>query len=473
MQKYIISVDWFQIACKRNPSQSISEGMYFTGTDSKPEGKPNIYKLTQGREYNAIFGNCLSVELHDFRLATIYCEPRPSSMKKSLCLIKVANPLLYSPRWMWYLCDIMAALGWEYQSISRIDVCCDFNTFYGGLDPREFIRRYLRSGVYSDICPSYYRVGGNKYEVIGRKKIFSEFDGGFESTSAKHVAEYLRFGQRKSGVAVYLYNKSLELDEQKSKRYIRKLWIDGGLLDDEQNPVFRLEFSISPAIMNVKCQRTEEERQQLAIARSVKSNTIDRWRVRSLALDDFGTQAAVENVFWGFATKYFRFKLVGRQATPFHWKDVVLFETNFSSQLKPYRCSFPMDGGVAERNAANRLEQILTECQSLSITESASIETSIAVLRKLSQEKQSIYQPEQLERVTEGLRKGWSWEELRKRRIVPTTVLAKLRDVVENAATRELAMYKNDPHVLEAMTEHDAILQSIENEAEAWSQIIK
>lgn len=460
-QIYCINVDWFQVSCTRDYKQALSEGMYVYGTATTDNGREICYKLTQPREFNALFGNCLSVELHGFRLATIYCEPRPSSIPRNLCLIKMSNPVLYSRRWQWYLADIMAALRWKYKSISRVDVACDFNYFSGGLDPREFIRRYMNSGAWCPEQVSYYRVGGNKYSIIGKKRAQSIEVKNNSVGGCVHDVQYLRFGQRISGVTTYLYNKSLELSEQKNKQYIADYWQKVGLLNTPEVPVFRLEISIGNKASSVKVKRTDDQLNEFREAEGLRKHVLDKWSVRSLAFDDFGTQEMVERVFWAYASHYFRFKIVGPQHTPTHWQDCVLFDASFAVSMKPYRITFPLDSGRAEEQAAKRLEMLLYSADSLSVEERISLDSAIMSLKRLAGLKQTTFSPEVLDKLQNGLTKGWSWEEFQRRRIIPYPVLQRLREYVENAAVRELEYLKSDPQVMRAITELDCTYEML------------
>lgn len=460
-QKYSISVDWFQVSATRDPRQELAEGLYLYGTATTDDGRELCYHLTLPREFNAIFGACLSVELHGFRLATIYFSPRPSTIPKSLCMVKMANPVLYSSRWCWYLCDILAALKWKFKAISRVDLCADFNYFSQGLAPTEFIRRYLNSGPWNPGQVSYFRVNGNKYSLIGEKKVSSEIFRGKEKTTCVHDVQYIRFGSHSSGVCTYLYNKTLELNTKGNKRYIRDHWQRVGLVDTTDTPVFRLEISIGNQATFVKVKRSEEEKSQQRAAASLRRSTLDQFSVRSLSLDDFGTQQFIERVFWSYASHYFRFKIVGTQATPYHWTDLVLFDVRFVTSMKPCRISYSLDSGVAERNAANKLDQLLYTATDLSVVEMVSLENAVSVLRRLSGLKQQSFSQEQLEKVKNGLLSGWSWAELQRRRILPLPLLEKLKERVDNYAARELMYYRNDPYVAEAMDNLDATYQML------------
>lgn len=464
-QLYAISVDWFQVSCKRDPKQILGEGMYVYGTATTDDGRELCYKLASPKEFNAIFNTCLSVQYHGFTLATIYLEPRPTTIPASMCLVKMANAVLYSSRWCWYLCDILAALKWEFRAISRVDLCCDFNRFAQGMTPREFIQRYMASGPYDPTKVSYYRVHGNKYTIIGEKKLVPKDVSGLSEDCLRHDFEYLRFGKRSSGVNVYLYNKTAELNASGKKAYIRDLWQRVGLTDTTDEPVFRLEISINSSGCNVKAKVDDETLNERRTADGMYHQVFDRWHVRSLSLDDFGTQQLVEGAFWSYASHYFSFRIVGSQRSPQHWTPLILFTPRFVTSFKPCRLSTPLDSGVSERNAANHIEKLLYSAADLSVVELVSLKNAADILRRLSHLKQTSYQPEQLEKAVTGLTAGWSWEELNRRKVIPAPAIERLKDVVENHATRELMFYRRDPFVSQSMDECDAAWELVREEA--------
>lgn len=463
---YSVSVDWFQVSCTRDVRQSLSEGMYVYGTATTDSGRELCYAITAAKEFNALFGNCLCVRLHGFPLATIYCEPRPSSIPASLCLIKMSNPVLYSARWMWYLCDIMAALKWQFKSVSRIDLCCDFNYFAGHLAPTEFIRRYLESGPWNPSIISYWRVHGNRYTIIGEKKNISEDVRNLSASVIRHDVEYLRFGQRTSGVCTYLYNKTRELSVKKNKLYIRDHWAKVGLVDTDEVPVYRLEISVSNAASRIQVNDSDEVKNEKRAAKSMYEMNLSNFSVRALSLNDFATAQSIETMFWAYANHYFRFKRVGPQKSRQKWEDVPLFDAKLTTDIKPYLASYPLNSGVRERNAASCLEHVLYHSSDLSIEEQVSIDNAISILRRLSQTKSLTFDEQTEKRLQKALDKGWTWEDLERRRILPRRLLSQLRDLVENAATRELMFVRRDAQAARAMDELFATYEMLGEDVE-------
>lgn len=460
----MISLDWFQISATRNPKQCLSAGMYFQGTHPTEEGKLLTYSTEQPKEFNALFGNCLSVQMHGFPLATIMCEPRVTTIKRQMCLVKVANPLLYSGQWLWYLQDILDALQWKFHAISRVDVCCDFNYFYGGLAPAEFIRRYLHSGRYDVNNPSYYRVGSNKYETIGKKVIKDE-------GLAEHVSEYLRFGTRSTGVCVYLYNKTKELDEKGNKKYIRECWKEFGLTDTPEEPVFRLELSIMTGALQVKRRFTEEQQQERAIAHALYTRTLRTWNIGALCMSDFMTQSNVENVFWAYASKYFRFKIVGTQKFPHNWKDVVLFDADMITTLKPFRISRQAEAGVAERNASKVLQRVLQNLQTIDLEDKVILAEAANILERHYHLKKDTPYPGQARKVIDALQAGHTWQEIKALRVASATQLEGYKDIINRGITAALQPYFNDADCMRAIDKFEADRQLIAEDAKVLGDV--
>lgn len=453
----MISVDWFQISATRNPSQCLTAGMYIQGTHATDEGKLLTYYIEQPKEFNALFGNCLSVQLHGFPLATIMCEPRVSTIRRSMCLVKVANPLLYSGRWLWYLQDILDALKWKYNAISRVDVCCDFNYFYGNLSPAEFIRRYLHSGRYDVENPSYYRVGSNKYETIGKKVV--------QDGSILHQSEYLRFGTRSTGVCVYLYNKTKELNDKGGKKYIRECWSEFGLEDTDETPVFRLELSIMTGALNVKRRFTKEQLQERTIAHALYKQTLRNWNIGALSMSDFMTQANVENVFWAYASKYFRFKIVGTQKFPHNWTDVLLFDVDIMPTLKPFRISKQAEAGIAERNASKVLQRVLGNLETLDLEDKIILQEAATILERHYHLKKDIPYPQQAKKVVDALQAGHTWNEIKALRMASVSQLEGFKRIINDGISAALQPYFNDCDCMKAIDKFEADRQLVAEDA--------
>lgn len=153
------------------------------------------------------------------------------------CSLRLVNRALYDWQPISELYNFLSSLGFHYKkyelcSISRVDICVDFHEdaiMIDGeqLECAEFIRRYM-SG-------EWWKIGPAKCQAFGEE---------FKTGMRYHA---LKFGSPSSMVNVKLYNKTLEMAQQKIKPYIIENWVKCGLLRDDMDttPIWRLEFSIS------------------------------------------------------------------------------------------------------------------------------------------------------------------------------------------------------------------------------------
>ena len=457
MQKYIISVDWFQVSCTRDSEQVLQEGWHIQGVSPIAGKRENVYVLQMAREFNSIFDIAFTVALHDFPIATIYAKPRPSQMPKEACSVKVMNPLLYSGRWAWYLKDICDALGWKIHNIGRVDLACDFNFFADSLPVETFIERYVSKGKGSEGDPRYYRIGSNRFAYIANK-VHNSVEG-----SVAVRGEYLRFGSRSSGVCTYLYNKSKELQDKGGKEYIRDLWKECGLIEDDEHDVWRLEFSINSSATRVKRKLSETEREEQAQNRPIIRATETALQIRKLALDDFLTQSQVEALFWAYANKYFRFKVIGPQQFPHNWPDLTLFEQNIAPVMKPYNVHGSLNSGIAERNAARCIERLLQEERPIPLDEKISLADSIETLERYAHLKGERVTTENLITAVDDLESGLDFESIENSGHLPKNHTKIVKGFLLQALEREYDNILNAPHLAD-LDEEEAFYESVERD---------
>lgn len=238
----------------------------------------------------------------------------------------------------------MRLLGLKYVSLTRVDVCADFQLFAECLAPRTFIARYLADGSVTDGI-QYIRKGSNLYHVTGRKRHRTESGKVSFATQASH--EYLRFGTRRSGVSAYLYNKSLELAESGKKKYIRDMWIANGIQESEDLPVFRLEFSIQSKGMTYERKATHSVMKKLGLK-----------NLSVLQIEDFLPGSRLSDVFFSYAQKYWNFRQVTDVKYTKDMPYVKLFDVDVTPTMMPRDISRSLDSGRAERNAAMCLDRL-------------------------------------------------------------------------------------------------------------------
>ena len=176
--------------------------------------------------------------------AARYFDPRS-------CHIRLCNRTCYAFDAATIMKNFLDKHQFIFMSISRIDICMDFEKFDSGDEPFKFLTRYLKG--------KYAKVNQCTIAVHGK----DEWDGrNYNSVS---------WGSKKSPVFTRFYDKTLELKEGKDKSYIRQAWASCGLVDDfiqltkkgedgafYKPRIWRLEFSIQSAVKNWVCFEVDE-----------------------------------------------------------------------------------------------------------------------------------------------------------------------------------------------------------------------
>lgn len=200
------------------------------------------YKVVPKQHGTQVFKNLASIVSLDSleEVAQIQYNPRSSALKPNLVIVKIANRLLYECDFVELIKEINSGLNLQYNALSRVDVCADFYTFKT-IHPQQLIKNFLLHKA--------RRFGKSKYVLHGNQDKKAEY-------------EYLRFGSDTSQVLVYLYNKSVEMQEVKHKPYIVRRWsmLKYGFEDIATPPdVWRLEFRINNSTLSCVSIETGEE----------------------------------------------------------------------------------------------------------------------------------------------------------------------------------------------------------------------
>lgn len=166
------------------------------------------------------------------RFGVLAAFPRISTMRPDAFQLKVDNMWLYKDDCFRMLAYVCGTLHLDVRHISRLDLCADFNLFHDGLHPIEFIRRFMAGEI------------KHKGRSHGRVYFRQEAAPADIAASVGDVLNFnaLEFGKHSSDARVYLYNKSLELREEKKKPWIEDCWRAAGLNVDD---VWRLEISMN------------------------------------------------------------------------------------------------------------------------------------------------------------------------------------------------------------------------------------
>lgn len=245
--------------------------------------------------------------------------------------------------------------GYQFVSISRVDVCMDFEYFDKGDDPKKFIKRYI----------------GHKYAKINQAEATAHFDDTWELRDFNSLS----WGSKKSDIRTKLYNKTMELYDDKlqtfKKPYIIDAWFRAGLIEDpvrvikhkedgsEYRPViWRVEFSIKG---NVKGWFTINRDGDAKKKQSVR-NTLETYLTRDRLLPIFDI----------LQQHYFHFKKFVQGKSKYDCKDKVLFD--FGTNEVFYQVEKPASDNkpdVLVMRLKKYLEQFITSRSSVEVRNEA------------------------------------------------------------------------------------------------------
>lgn len=280
---YIVSCDWYAIACQYDGQLSVN-------VDERTvyEDKRSAYTFTlhSTQERHPMYECAALAKNGNAPIAHLFykCKRKDNPLS---CQLKVDNSRLYYANWAEALLALTRALGWTMIRVVRIDVCCDFNNLANGRSPHWFCNDYLK--VPTKNRPSFIRHSSNKVRVVAVRKLHSV------------VYETLSWGTRDSAVQVNLYNKSLELQVKADKPWIRQRWIENGLVHDPKGEltgkpqfVWRLEFSLNPSAVCLQAVHAHD--------------------VTEFNLNHVATPAALFETFHTLLPAYFTFHFLTRDA---------------------------------------------------------------------------------------------------------------------------------------------------------------
>lgn len=258
------------------------------------------------------------------------------------CHLRLCNRTCYFDNAAAFFRSFLEKNGYSDVRISRVDICLDFVMFDKGDEPQAFVRRYFK----------------HKYAKINQGRISSHG----EDTWSGQEWNSLAWGSKSSAVTTKLYNKTLELYDQKldryAKPYIREAWFRCGLIDDIQRVtkygesvnVWRVEFSLRSAVKNwvpINLDGDDKKYQSLR-------NTLDVYDSRDKLLVMFAS----------LAQHYFRFKKYEPSKRKDRCKDKVLFD--FSGSQVVYKIGKPdtaLGSGTSFASRYNRLLLKIREFQ--------------------------------------------------------------------------------------------------------------
>lgn len=317
---YAVNVDWLQVFC-HDRNAGFLNVIYSERADYEFKLLPH-----QSRHFKEIWE---VVNQDGDKYATIQRMPHSSIISSDGCIIQLANRELYKAFYMSTFILFLNTHNFIYKSISRLDVCFDSNHLYNGLSHSNLIKRIM-SGTYLKSNQSRVKWNFTSIANVGKP---------MECNSCS-------FGSLSSSVSSKMYNKSLEMREQKNKPYIEENWLHNGL--DTTLDVWRIEISIK--------------------SDAATSIVADTGEVFKLTPDSVKNQKTVEDVFFSYAKKYFAFKKNDGTKNKTRMPDVQLFPKDRKPTLHPVRITQERDATRGDRIFLKKLHSLITDLPNMDKT---------------------------------------------------------------------------------------------------------
>lgn len=338
-KKRCVNLDWLEVHA-REPIAHPRDAEYYRGCGY----------IVHEREYGTrVYRQMFYIEGTDGEnIIEVRREPASQGLNgihdPNECHIRLTNRTCYFENVSKVFHDWLISHGYSDIRISRVDICLDFVMFDKGDDPQQFVRRYFR----------------HKYAKINQGRISSHG----EDTWTGQDWNSLSWGSKTSAVTTKMYNKTMELHDQKtdtfSKPYIRQAWQICGMIDDWQRvtkdgqlvQVWRVEFSLRSAVKGwvpIEINGDPKNYQSLR-------NTLDVYAGRDKLIVMFAS----------LANHYFHFKKYKQGKRKDRCKDKILFD--FSGVQLTYKMSTTDPIAGSGTKLQDRWQQLLNKLRAYQAT---------------------------------------------------------------------------------------------------------
>lgn len=266
-----INLDWLSVYCLE-PKGVVMNAAYFKALGWTVEERE--YGTPQYREKFTLMNG-----RHPF----LEIERNPYSLKQNggifepeSCHIRLANRTLYQPQPVQQLTNFIVKYGYEYKGISRVDVCCDLTIFDNAMKPQDLANKYMKDKIWK-VHQSKIDAHSSDGDDSWRIPIHLGAHG--KETKTDRTWNSIKWGSPKSALSTKLYNKTLELETNTGKFYIKDAWVKCGLCDLQK---VRYEYR------NPKTKETEIRTKQVCVVPGTAvdqeipiegAKKIDVWRV--------------------------------------------------------------------------------------------------------------------------------------------------------------------------------------------------
>lgn len=230
--KRCINIDWLEVYVLEPINKFPLDAEYFKKAGYKV--KEREYGTPQYKEMFVVYEN--EKPAFEIRRNPYSIKQNGGIFDKRGCHVRLSNEICYDRAPIDKLRQFLCAHDYQYQNITRIDICLDFNHFDNNSDVQEFINKYMRGEISKVNQPRLSAHGTDKW--IGR------------------IINSLKWGSESSPNTTKLYNKSLELRQEKDKPYIRQAWADSGL--DLSHDIWRIEYSMTGQFQTLKNKKSGE-----------------------------------------------------------------------------------------------------------------------------------------------------------------------------------------------------------------------
>lgn len=226
------------------------------------------------------------------------------------CHLRLVNAACYLDNAADLMQQFIDTYHYDFNRITRVDICLDFERFDEGDDPAVFLSRYLRQ-VYSKINQGNITAHGA-----------DRWNG--------QVWNSVSWGSPTSAIGTKFYNKTMELYDHATgtyrKPHIRYAWLKCGLIDDFHKvlkrkedgwytpQIWRVEFSIRSSVKKWFAIELNGEAKHYQSIR----NTLDMYDCRDKLL----------TLFASLQQHYFHFKHYDKEQRKDRCPDKVLFKWN-------------------------------------------------------------------------------------------------------------------------------------------------
>ena len=232
--KRCINIDWLEVFCLESRKDGIQKDCEFFRSKGY-EVKPRTYGTPIYKEMFTIYENGLP--FLEIRRNPYSVKSNGGIFDEKACHIRLSNRMCYERNPIDHLRAFLVAFDYTYKSLTRIDICCDFNKFDDGGDVQGFIAEYM----------------AGKISKVNQPRLSAH---GCDTWANGRQINSLKWGSQSSPNTTKLYNKTMELSQVGDKPYIRQRWKESGL--DLSKDVWRIEFSLTSQFQTLRNKKNGE-----------------------------------------------------------------------------------------------------------------------------------------------------------------------------------------------------------------------